>query len=144
MENMLRKTVNAQVKTKNTLVLNAAVFLLATGGLLAGCRQASTFEGSRTSDETGFRMDYTILDREESAELMLSEGDQIQVSISHTAGNVDLTVEQDGEEPIYKGSGQENAEFVLTVSKSGFYRISVTGHQAVGGVSFICIPAKDG
>ena len=131
-------------KTGITLVLNAAAVLLAAGVLLTGCRQTGTFIGSRVSDEAGFFMEYTVLDKEESAQLMLSEGDQIQVSISHTGGNVDLRVEQDGEEPLYTGTGQENAEFILIVPKTGLYQISVTGHHANGKVSFCRIPAKDG
>ena len=117
--------------------------LLAICLLLSGCGEKATFDGSRTSDETGFRMEYSILDKEESAELKLTEGDQIQVHISHTAGNVDVIVGENGEEPIYKGSEQENADFILTVPKTGSYQISVTGHRAKGEISFTCIPLKD-
>ena len=106
-------------------------------------RGKTTFDGSKTSDETGFRMEYSILDKEESVELKLTEDDQIQVHISHTAGNVDVIVGQNGEDPIYKGTGQENADFILTVPKTGSYQISVTGHGAKGEISFTCIPLKE-
>ena len=111
--------------------------------LFAGCEGKSTFDGSRTSGETEFRMEYSILNKEESAELKLTEGDQIQVSISHTAGNVDVIVGRNGEEPIYKGTGQENADFVLTIPQTGAYQISVRGHRAKGEISFTCIPLKE-
>ena len=111
--------------------------------LFAGCEGKSTFDGSRTSGETEFRMEYSILDKEESAELKLTEGDQLQVSISHTAGNVDVIVGRNGEEPIYKGTGQENADFVLTIPQTGAYQISVRGHRAKGKISFTCIPLKE-
>ena len=88
-------------------------------------------------------MEYRILDKEESAEMKLTEGDQIQVHISHTAGNVDVIVGENGEEPIYKGTEQENADFILTVPKTGCYYISVTGHRAKGEISFTCIPLKE-
>ena len=88
-------------------------------------------------------MEYSILDKEESAELELTEGDQIQVHISHSAGNVDVIVGQNGQEPIYKGTEQENADFILTVPKTGSYRISVTGHRAKGEISFSRIPLKE-
>ena len=117
--------------------------LLAVCLLFAGCGGKSTFDGSRISDETEFRMEYSILDKEESAELKLAEGDQIQVHISHTAGNVDVIVGQKGEEPIYKGTAKENADFILTVPETGSYRISVTGHRAKGEISFTCIPLKE-
>ena len=117
--------------------------LLAICLLLSGCGRKSTFDGSRTSGGTEFRMEYSILDKEEAAELKLTEGDRIQVHISHTAGNVDVIVGQNGEDPIYKGTGQKNADFILTVSKTGCYLISVTGHRAKGEISFTRIPLKE-
>ena len=88
-------------------------------------------------------MEYSILDKEESAEMKLTEGDQIRVQISHTAGNVDVIVGENGEDPIYKGTEQENADFILTVPKTGRYQISVTGHRAKGETSFTRIPLKE-
>ena len=123
--------------------INLAAILMAICLLLSGCGGKSTFDGSRISDETEFRMEYNILDKEESAELKLTEGDQLQVSISHTTGNVDVIVGRNGEEPIYKGTGQENADFVLTIPQTGAYQISVRGHRAKGKISFTCIPLKE-
>ena len=91
--------------THKTIILSAILLVICL--LLSGCGGKSTFDGSRTSDETGFRMEYSILDKEESAELKLTKDDQMQVHISHTAGNVDVIVGQKGEEPIYKGTAQE-------------------------------------
>ena len=88
-------------------------------------------------------MEYSILDREESAEMKLTEGDRIQVHISHTSGNVDVIIVENGEELIYKGTEQENADFILTIPKTGCYHISVTGHRAKGEISFTCIPLKE-
>ena len=127
--------------THKTIILSA--ILLAACLLLSGCGEKGAFDGSKTSDETLFRMEYSILDKEESAELKLAEGDQIQVHISHTAGNVDVIVGENGEEPIYKGTVQENADFILTVPETGCYHVSVTGHRAKGEVSFTCIPLKE-
>ena len=123
--------------------INLAAILMAICLLLSGCGGKSTFDGSRIFSETVFRMEYRILDKEESAEMKLTEGDQIQVHISHTTGNVDVIVGQNGEEPIYKGTEQENADFILTVPKTGCYYISVTGHRAKGEISFTCIPLKE-
>ena len=108
--------------------------------LLTGCRTGSVFDGSRVSDASGFRMEYSILNREESAGLNLTEGDRLQVSLSHTEGTVDVTVGMNGKEPIYRGNGQQNAEFVLEILKKGNYHISVSGHQAKGKIAFIRIP----
>ena len=98
--------------------------------LLAGCRTGSVFDGSRVSDTSGFRMEYSILNREESA------------SLSHTEGTVDVTVGMNGKEPIYRGNGQQNADFVLEIAETGNYHIFVSGHQAKGNISFTRIPEK--
>ena len=126
---------------QKTIILS--VILLVMGLLLTGCGRKNTFDRSRTSEETGFRMEYSILDKKESAEMKLTEGDRIQVHISHTSGNVDVIVGENGEELIYKGTEQENADFILTVPKTGCYYISVTGHRAKGEISFTCIPLKE-
>ena len=110
--------------------------------MLTGCRTGSVFDGSRGSDASGFRMEYSILNREESAGLNLTEGDRLQVSLSHTEGTVDVTVGMNGKEPIYRGNGQQNAEFVLEIAETGNYHISVTGHQAKGSISFTRIPGE--
>ena len=108
--------------------------------LLAGCSKPAVFDGSRVTNETGFHMDYTALNREETAVLELSEGDLLQVVLSHTGGSVDVIIGQEGKEPVYKGTGQENAAFDVTIPETGRYRISVTGHQAKGTVSFTHVP----
>ena len=127
--------------THKTIILST--ILLAACLLLSGCGEKGAFDGSKISDEMGLRMEYSNLDKVESAELKLTEGDQIQVHISHTTGNVDVIFCEDGGDPIYKGTAQENADFILTVPETGCYHISVTGHRAKGEISFTCIPLKE-
>lgn len=108
--------------------------------LLTGCGTGSVFDGSRVSDASGFRMEYSILNQEESADLNLTEGDRLKVSLSHTEGFVDVTVGMEGQGPIYRGNGQQNADFSLEIAETGNYHISVTGHQAKGIITFTRIP----
>ena len=110
--------------------------------LLTGCGTGSVFDGSRGSDASGFRMEYSILNREESADLNLTEGDRLRISLSHTEGTVDVIVGINRKEPIYRGNGQQNADFVLEIAETGTYHISVSGHQAKGNVSFTRISGE--
>ena len=110
--------------------------------LLAGCGTGSVFDGSRAADASGFRMEYSMLNREESADLTLREGDCLRISLSHTDGSVNVTVGMEGQEPIYRGNGHQNADFILEIAESGNYHISVSGHQAKGNVSFTRIPGE--
>ena len=110
--------------------------------LLTGCGTGGIFDGSRVSNASEFQMEYSVLNREETAELVLQAGEQLRVALSHTEGAVDVTVGMDGNEPIYRGRGQQNAEFVLEIAVTGNYHISVSGHQAKGNVSFTRIPGE--
>lgn len=128
-----------QFKLKATGVF---CMLAAMAFLLAGCGTGSIFDGSRVSDASGFQMEYSMLNREESADLDLSEGERLQVNLSHTEGYVDVTVGLEGKEPIYRGNRQQNADFILEIAEPGSYHISVCGHQAKGSVSFARIPGE--
>ena len=81
-------------------------------------------------------MEYAVLDRKETADLALTEGDSLQVSLVNGSGTVDVVIGREGKEPVWRGTGQQNAEFVLIIPESGMYRISVTGHRAKGQASF--------
>ena len=122
--------------TAGMCMLAAMVFLL------TGCGTGSVFDGSRAADASGFQMEYSMLNREESADLTLREGDCLRVSLSHTDGSVNVTVGMEGQEPIYRGNGHQNADFILEIAESGNYHISVSGHQAKGSISFTRIPGE--
>ena len=59
-----------------------------------------------------------------------------------TKGSVDVTVRLEGQEPVYRGNGQQNAAFLLEIAETGNYHISVSGHQAKGNASFARIPGE--
>lgn len=111
--------------------------------LLTGCHTDSVFDGSRVSNESEFQMDYSVLDREETEDLVFYAGDQLQITLSHANGYVDVSVGMEGKEPIYRGNGQQNADFFLEIAETGNYHISVSGHQARGNISFTRIPGGD-
>ena len=104
--------------------------------LLTGCGKTTAFDGSKVSDETGFHMEYNVLNQEETADINFKLGEEIKVVFAHSSGNVDVTVGLPGKDTIYTGTNQENAEFYLMIPETGVWHISVTGHQAKGRVSF--------
>ena len=65
-----------KLKTEAVICLLSAMLFL-----LTGCGTGSVFDGSRVSNASGFRMEYSMLNREESADLNLTEGDRLQVSL---------------------------------------------------------------
>ena len=66
---------NTDYKRVRCLMLAAMLLLL------TGCGTGSVFDGSRVSDASGFRMEYGILNQEESADLNLTEGDRLKVYV---------------------------------------------------------------
>ena len=139
---MNRKRGKKQNRALLKVLSISAIMIAAMLFLLTGCGTSSAFDGSRVSNASVFQMEYSVLNREETAELVLQAGEQLQVSLSHTEGTVDVTVGTDGNEPIYRGNGQQNAEFILEITETGNYHISVLGHQAKGNVSFTRIPGE--
>lgn len=102
--------------------------------MLTACGAGNAFAGSRLTDENGFRLEYTILNQEESASLELWAGDRLKAEISQQSGTVDLLIGMEGAEPAYEGNGLTELDFTLNIAETGQYRISVTGHKAVGSV----------
>ena len=72
-----------KLKTEAGICLLSAMLFL-----LTGCGTGSVFDGSRVSDASEFQMEYSILNREESADLNLTEGDRLQVSLMHSEGYI--------------------------------------------------------
>ncbi len=118
---------------RSRMTLAAFLFLCL---VLAGCGTESSFDGNRVGNETGFYMDYFILNCKQEESLYLAAGDILQVKLTHEKGTVDVTVGVDGEDAVYEGNGLANIRFILNITETGEYRISVTGHKAQGSVSF--------
>ncbi len=138
-ENGILKIERSVLKRYRHAFLSVAVTVCV---MLTACGAGSSFEGSRVTDENGFRMTYTMLNREESASLELEAGDRLKAEISQTAGSVDLLIGAEGADPVYEGNGLTGMEFTLNITEAGRYRISVTGHKAVGSVGLTVLPAE--
>lgn len=104
---------------------------------LTGCNGGEKFVGTKTADDNSFMIEYSLLRGRESAQMTLSEGDRLNVSIKQTNGKVDVKVGIEGEAPIYEGHGIENLDFALNIDRSGVYLIEITGHNACGKISFV-------
>ena len=95
--------------------------------LLTGCGTGSVFDGSRVANASEFQMEYSALNREEAAELVLQAGEQLRVTLSHTEGTVDVTVGMNGKEPIYRGNGQQNAGETGSKTPNLFWKLLKQG-----------------
>lgn len=119
---------------KRSLLLRIATVALCIA--MTGCHTTELFIGSVTSADDGIYAEYTAFDCHREWFMTLSEGDLLMVSYVCRSGTVEITVGTDGDTPIYEGNGLDDIEFALNIRKSGTYRISLTGHDAVGSISF--------
>lgn len=95
------------------------------------------FDGSRTSNDSQFIMDFKVLNDTDYQLLKLEQGDFVNVEIVHDSGQLNIDVQKDDDEPIYRGNNVPTSSFQLEITESGTYKFSVTGEKAKGSVSFI-------
>ncbi|HPO27727.1 MAG TPA: hypothetical protein PK315_09660 [Petrotogaceae bacterium] len=113
-------------------LVTAAIFFLYTG-----CSSdESLFDGSRTSNDTRFILNFNVLNSTETHTITLAENDIIDVVIEKSRGELDISVVDNNEKTLYKGDNASPGQFSLTVSHSGNHKFSVTGRKAAGYVSF--------
>lgn len=70
--------------------------------ILSAC-SATTFNGNRTGNESQLIMDYEILNKTDYQVLELEKGDTVDFVIVSERGKVDITLQKDGESPVYQG-----------------------------------------
>jgi hypothetical protein len=99
--------------------------------------QKQIFDGSRTSDDKQFILDYSVLSKTITHEMKLEQGTVIDVSIEDTSGRVDILVTNEDDKKIYRGDNASSGNFSIEIPESKTYKFSVTGNKAKGSVSFI-------
>ncbi len=104
--------------------------------ILSACA-TTKFNGSRTGNESQLIMDYEVLNMTESQILELETGDTVEFVIVSEGGKVDITLQKDGESPVYEGVDVPTRSFSVNISESGSYKVTVTGKNAKGNVSII-------
>jgi hypothetical protein len=103
---------------------------------VSGCAK-QTFEGTRTSDDKRFVLEYTAFTGEQAHELELQQGASIDVTIQAETGRIDIVATGPDGKEIYKGNHASSGSFALEIQQTGTYRFSVTGRRAAGGASFV-------
>lgn len=105
-------------------------------GFIVGCGPEQVFDGSRTSNDTQFVMEYDVLNETKTHEMELEEGAMINVIVQNDSGQVNIVVEDSNGEVVYQGGHASSTNFTFGISSAGRYTFSVTGSKAKGGVSF--------
>lgn len=117
---------------KFSLIIILSMIILV---IVTGCSK-QVFNGNRTSNDTQFIMDYSILNRTEKHEMKLEAGVFVDVIIENKSGRVDILVADANGKEIYKGDNASSGKFSFKIPKTDTYKFSVTGSKAKGSVSF--------
>ena len=105
---------------------------------LTGCD--TKFDGSRTGNDSEFIMEYSVLNKTDTQDLIAASGDTISGKIIVNKGRLSIKIQKDGEEPVYESNGiSESAEFDVEIDESGTYTVSVTGEKTKGSVNFTVV-----
>ena len=104
---------------------------------------SSDFDGSRTGNDNEFSMEYKVLNKTDSQDLSLQDGDKISAKIIVNGGTLAIKIQKDDEKPIYESDGiSVSNEFEIEIDESGTYTITVTGKKAKGSVNFAVVSAE--
>ena len=123
---------------KKMLSILCAIMIIVS---LTAC--SSDFDGSRTGNDNGFSMEYKVLNKTDSQDLKLQDGDKINAKIIIDGGTLAIKIQKDDEEPIYESDGiSASNEFEVEVEESGIYTITVTGKKAKGSVNFTVVSVE--
>lgn len=100
------------------------------------CNNKAVFNGSCTSNDEQFIMEYSILNESKTHEMKLEEGAIIDVDIENTAGKLDILIADEEGKEIYRGDDAQTSTFSVNTPKASNYKFTVTGKKAKGKVSF--------
>ena len=102
---------------------------------LTGCN--TKFDGSRTGNDSEFIMEYSVLNKTDTQDLIAKSGDTIGGKIIVNKGSLSIKIQKNEDEPIFESKGiSESTEFDVEIDESGTYTVSITGEKAKESVSF--------
>ncbi len=85
-------------------------------------------------------MEYHVLNKTDTQDLIAESGDTIRGKIIVNKGNLSVKIQKDDGDSIYENNGiSVSSEFDVEVNEGGTYTVSVTGEKAKGSVSFTVV-----
>lgn len=110
--------------------------------IIIGCAvtKLSSYRNSRyliKNDTDQYSIGAEYLDKTIKHEMILNEGDELEVSLVVMEGKLSVSIGMEGEESLYEGTVSDFTTCTLYVHKTGKYSIVTTGEDAEGSFSFI-------
>lgn len=126
------------MKRKNMLLaIIAIVVLLITIGPCCIMYNQVKFDGDRVCSRNPkrFYLNFNLMNKVDSETMTLNQGEILHVSWQIDAGKADVMIAMANETPIYRANKcvkGENADFDVTVPKTGEYTTTISAHHARG------------
>lgn len=114
-------------------VLLLALVLTACGG--------AEFDGSRVGNESELTMEFKTLNREDTQDLTIGEGENLHGEISVEKGSLSVVIQKDDEASVYEDENLEGDLVFDVAPEAGTYTVRVDGRKARGSVSFTVEPS---
>ena len=112
---------------------------LLIAGAVAAQRTISTqsrFDGSRVRNPDAYLLMFSCMNQDDAHSMHMEKGDLLRVEYEIQRGRVDVRVELDGEEMIYRGDHVDSGSFALPAARAGDYGVSVHAENAAGRLCF--------
>ncbi|WP_026670041.1 hypothetical protein [Butyrivibrio sp. AE3006] len=125
------------MKKKGFLIVSTAIVLMI---IVLNCyimQNQVRFDGDRvcSKNPNRFYLNFNMMNTDDSETMVLNEGETLHVSWQIDGGKADVMIAMADEAPIYRadncGKG-ENADFDLTIPKTGEYTTSISAYRAKG------------
>ena len=101
--------------------------------LLAACGQPD-YNGSRLGNDRELHMTYTAFNTTDGQTLSLEAGETLQIQVVSDAGCLSMTIQKEGDDPIYQGTNLPTQTFTVAAEEAGDYTVTLTGETAKGSV----------
>ena len=127
-----------QMKKKRILGIAVCAALLIVAALVAQrtVSMQSRFDGSRVRNPDAYLLTFSCMNQDDAHSMHMEKGDLLRVEYEIQRGRVDVCVETEEGETIYRGDRVDSGSFALPAVRAGEYRVSVHAENAAGRLSF--------
>lgn len=121
---------------RKAILLITVLFFMISNLCACATHERTIFNGNKIGDEDHFDLDFKRLNTTYTHDMVLNEGDSIEVAVTKELGEISLLIQSDSGDVAYRGDDVDSGVFEVVVTKPGTYTLSVTGQKAGGQVVF--------
>ena len=127
------------MKRKWIIIIALCAALLIAGAMAVQrmISMQSRFDGTRVRNPDAYLLEFSCMNQDDAHSMRMEAGDQLRVEYEIQRGRVDVRVEAEDGEMLYRGDRVDSAGFALPAERAGAYRVSVHAENAAGRLSFV-------